>query len=219
MLKLSFIRLPKESESVFFEKAWEQVLPAVREEVAAIRNKRVALRRLVGEVMVERAILEGWGLGRSAYVIARTKGGKPYVEGRRDIFFNVSHSGDYVVCVVSDWEVGVDIERRRKAPLDVARRYFHPGELSSLERLAESERNVRFFDYWSVKESFLKYVGTGLTHPLNSFRVEFLDNDVKIFEEDALLPVNVSACPVDEAYACYVCAGCAGGVEMQKFIW
>ena len=159
MLKLFYTRLPEKFDGGFLERMRERVLPEVRDEVALCRNRSVVSRRLTGEIMVGEAIRQCWGLERSAYSIVRPQGGKPYVEKRKGIFFNVSHSGDYVVCAVSDQDLGVDIERRGKARLGVARRFFHPEELACLERLPEDGRDRRFFDYWSVKEAFLKYVG------------------------------------------------------------
>ena len=220
MLKLFYTRLPEKFDGGFLERMRERVLPEVRDEVALCRNRSVVSRRLTGEIMVGEAIRQCWGLERSAYSIVRPQGGKPYVEKRKGIFFNVSHSGDYVVCAVSDQDLGVDIERRGKARLGVARRFFHPEELACLERLPEDGRDRRFFDYWSVKEAFLKYVGTGVARPLNSFRVEFSHDKIGVFEGDALLPVCVRECPVDGEYACYLCSESGEPVEWQEFaLW
>ena len=48
------------------------------------------------------------------YRIARGEKGKPFIVGVENVFFNISHSGDYVVCSVSDREIGIDIEKRAK---------------------------------------------------------------------------------------------------------
>ena len=219
MLKLICTRLPETFDALFFEAMRERVLPVVRQEVAAYRNRGVALRRLVGEVMAGEAITRYWGVERAAYDIVRPKGGKPYVEGLSGVFFNISHSGNYVVCAVADREVGVDIERRGTVRLAVARRFFHPDELADLERLSGKERDIRFFDYWSAKEAFLKYVGTGLARPLSSFRVEFAEEGISIWEGDALLPARMRACVVDEGYACHLCTESQAAVEVLEFPW
>ena len=56
--------------------------------------------------------------------------------------------------------------------MEVAGRFFHE-EMAKLKTLEEDKQDQSFFNHWSVKESFLKYIGTGLTRPLNSFIVSF----------------------------------------------
>ena len=120
-------------------------------------------------------------------------------------FFNISHSGDYVVCSVSDREIGIDIEKRAKARMEVAGRFFHEEEMAILKTLEGDKQDQLFFNYWSVKESFLKYIGTGLTRPLNSFVVRFAGENISLYEGVNKLPLCVNACPIDSGYACYVC--------------
>ena len=168
-------------------------------------NKEVALRRLLGEALVRFALKKYWNLTSEDYRIDRGEKGKPFIVGVENVFFNISHSGDYVVCAVSDREIGIDIEKRAKARMEVAGRFFHGEEVAQLKMLEEDKQDQLFFNYWSVKESFLKYIGTGLTRPLNSFIVSFSGGDVSLFEGENKLPLYVHACPVDDGYACHVC--------------
>ena len=131
--------------------------------------------------------------------------GKAFIVGVENVFFNISHSGDYVVCSVSDREIGIDIEKRAKARMEVAGRFFHEEEMAILKTLEGDKQDQLFFNYWSVKESFLKYIGTGLTRPLNSFVVRFAGENISLYEGVNKLPLRVNACPIDSGYACYVC--------------
>ena len=140
-----------------------------------------------------------------SYRFARGEKGKPFVADREDVFFNISHSGVYVVCAVSDGEIGVDIEKRSKARMEVAGRFFHVREVRELEVASGVEQDKLFYDFWSVKESFLKYTGTGLTRPLNSFVVRFSDGKISLSEGTRELPLYVYPCLIDTGYACYVC--------------
>lgn len=197
------------------EKMRERVLPEVREEVASCGNRKNLIRRLAGEILLSVAVKQCWGVDRESYRVSRDRG-KPKVEGLTGVYFNISHSGDYVLCVVSDAEVGVDIERRGVARMNVARRFFHPGEVACLEALRVEEQYIRFFDYWSVKESYLKFKGTGLRQPLNTFLVEFAGTSVSLWEHDRLVPVHVQACRLDERYSCYVCSCLNEPVVIQQ---
>lgn len=48
------------------------------------------------------------------YEIAYNSQGKPYFLSNREIFFNISHSSNYVACVIGDRPVGIDIEKPAK---------------------------------------------------------------------------------------------------------
>ncbi len=174
-------------------------------EVLGYGNKEVALRRLLGEALVRFALKKYWNLTSEDYRIDRGEKGKPFIVGVENVFFNISHSGDYVVCAVSDREIGIDIEKRAKARMEVAGRFFHGEEVAQLKMLEEDKQDQLFFNYWSVKESFLIYIGTGLARPLNSFIVSFSGGGVSLFERGKKLPLYVHACPVDDGYACHVC--------------
>ena len=85
------------------------------------------------------------------------------------LFFNVSHAGDYVVGVLSDCEVGCDIEKNANAPLEVAEHYFYHSELAYIK--AAKNKDKAFFTLWTLKESYMKMTGRGMSLPLDSFEV------------------------------------------------
>lgn len=90
------------------------------------------------------------------------KRGKPYF---RDVplFFNLSHSGDYVACVVSEHEVGVDIQKQKAVrEQQISNRFFHEKEKEWLAGLSEKERTTGFFQLWTRKEAYGKMTGEGI---------------------------------------------------------
>lgn len=86
--------------------------------------------------------------------------------------FNLSNTDGLVACVVArDREVGVDVEnveRTGNSP-GVAERFFAPSEVEALHRLPVEAQHRRFFAYWTLKESYIKARGLGLSVPLASF--------------------------------------------------
>lgn len=88
--------------------------------------------------------------------------------------FNVSHSGDVVLCA-SAWHrrVGVDVELVRDMPdaMDLARSQFAPEEIAALGTGSMAERSAAFIRMWTRKEAFLKARGDGLGFALNKFAV------------------------------------------------
>ena len=86
--------------------------------------------------------------------------------------FNVSHTEGLVVCLVSRGrELGVDAEslRRERRWLDIAGRFFAPAEARALRAVSAGRQPLRFLEYWTLKESYVKARGRGLTLPLSGF--------------------------------------------------
>lgn len=93
--------------------------------------------------------------------------GKPYFENI-PLFFNISHSGEYVLCAVSSREVGADIQKIQSADvMKLAKRFFSEPECRALERCESGrERQGLFFGLWSRKEAYGKLTGEGIAAAL-----------------------------------------------------
>jgi len=199
-----YIQIPAQQDSVFQLPLFKQyVSETTHQEVATYKNKRVALRRLIGEASTHYILQQFFQQEKAAYQIARSTTGKPYLEGIAQLFYNLSHSGDWLVLAFSDREVGIDIEKRGKVRLEIAKRFFHPQEW---EFLQNSEQATQFYNLWAIKESFLKYTGQGLRRPLNSFQVQQTRNRYTLHEDARQLPLYIYECHIDEQYACFVCS-------------
>jgi 4'-phosphopantetheinyl transferase len=101
--------------------------------------------------------------------------GRPHLahqpSGAADLRFNLSHTRGLVACgVTAGREVGVDVEHTgRELLYDVPERFFSPREVADLRRCTESEQQSVFFDYWTLKEAYIKARGLGLALPLRHF--------------------------------------------------
>lgn len=111
--------------------------------------------------------------------------GKPAVrpgEARlSDWRFSVSHTGPHVaIAFALGVDVGVDIERldRKVTFLDIAKRYFTPDELASLEAIPAENRSRGFFAGWTRKEAVVKARGHTMAESLGTLTVE-LDLDAR----------------------------------------
>lgn len=85
--------------------------------------------------------------------------------------FNLSHTRGLVVCLVAcEIDCGIDVEvRRRVEDLEgLARRVLSPAERSELAALPDELRPTRFFNYWTLKEAYVKARGKGLSLPLEA---------------------------------------------------
>lgn len=125
--------------------------------------------------------------------------GKPYLTNADDVYFNLSHSGDYAVCVVHDSSVGIDIQKMKEFDAAMIKRFFTDEEKEYIEKSKDMKK--AFFEIWSKKESFIKAVGKGLRIPLNSFSVcgdivEYEDNTYRFKKYTVSKPGYV-------VYVCY----------------
>ena len=91
--------------------------------------------------------------------------------GVPDLRFNLSHTEGLIACAVTiGREVGVDVEHiNRHLTHDVAGRFFAPSEVTDLRRLPADDQQRVFFDYWTLKEAYIKARGFGLALPLGDF--------------------------------------------------
>jgi 4'-phosphopantetheinyl transferase len=129
---------------------------------------------LLARAMVRSVLTEVTGaLPPEGWRFARTPLGRPLIAnpGFDGLTFNLSHTRKLVVCAVAARaELGVDVESlEREAPIDVADRYFSAAEAADVRALPPAQRARRFFEYWTLKEAFVKARGLGLTLPLDGF--------------------------------------------------
>lgn len=166
---------------------------------------------LLGRLMLIKA-LEEYGIS-SAEVnnLEYNKFGKPFLSSKA-IFFNISHSGDFVICAVSKKsEIGIDIEQMTVIDVDDFKLQMTTDEWS---RVVESEnKRNSFFEYWTQKEAVIKAHGHGLTLPLKSFEV--VDNKTIIDGKDFYL----KEVEINKEYKCYISQRIAfGEILIKEFL-
>lgn len=96
----------------------------------------------------------------------------PAMKLARDLRFNLSHTDGLIACAVTlNGDVGVDVENLERGGdlVGIADRYFSGSEVSDLMALPAHQQEDAFFDYWTLKESYIKARGMGLAIPLRDF--------------------------------------------------
>lgn len=94
--------------------------------------------------------------------------------------FNISHTKGLIICAVAlRVDLGVDVEyiKRKASTIKIAEYKFSPTEVAELKSLPEARQRNRFFDYWTLKESYIKAVGGGLSIPLDEFSFTIKDDN------------------------------------------
>jgi 4'-phosphopantetheinyl transferase len=149
----------------------------------------------------------------AAWRFTTTAFGRPLIDPPSRLNFNLSNTHGLVVCAVAwDAELGVDVEHLdRAAPLEVASHSFAPSELAQLVALPRSNQTRRFFDYWTLKESYIKARGLGLNLPLDRFAIDLVPGQAPRLVIDPSLNDDGASwqlaqhCP-SEAHLIAVCA-------------
>ncbi|MEE3239749.1 MAG: 4'-phosphopantetheinyl transferase superfamily protein [Pseudomonadota bacterium] len=145
------------------------------------RNQRFRFAKDRHRDLISRALLrtelgKAVSLPPDAIELERGKHGKPQLAPSmqpmaEQVTFNVSHAGDWVILALSSEPVGIDIEYtpRNNDVMAVADRYFYGAELKELQAFSPSEQRERFFDYWTLKEAYIKARGEGISLGLANF--------------------------------------------------
>jgi 4'-phosphopantetheinyl transferase len=124
-----------------------------------------------------------------------TEYGKPLLEGRFDLRFNVSHTeGLALLAFVHRREIGVDVERIRPEPdaRKLAERFFSVHERDAMQHLRGEALQEAFFRCWSRKEAYIKARGEGLSLPLSQFDVSIEANASRVFLQTRPDPAEAS---------------------------
>ena len=127
--------------------------------------------------------------------------GKPYVSNRDGVFFSVSHTGKYVLCAVSDTEVGADLEEIAEAQtvMPIADRFFTPLERDAIS-LSPSPAEA-FCRLWTLRESYVKMTGKGFDRGLAPLAMVFPSGTPKI-KVDGKIREDVFFTEIRDVYKC-----------------
>ena len=113
--------------------------------------------------LLKRGLAEVYGI-RENPVFGYNEHGKPMIVGHPEIFFNLSHCKEAAICVVSDQPVGVDVESVRSFNESLVRYTMNEAEVEEIE--SAEDQAVAFIRLWTMKESALKLIGTGISNEM-----------------------------------------------------
>ena len=137
--------------------------------------------------------------------------GKPSLAERPELRYNISHADGIAAAIVSEYECGIDCERVRPYRPSVFRRCYSDYERRIVENAPENERDMLFFKLWTLKEAYVKALGTGLSFPLRN--AEFSFNGENIITE--LSGCTFSQHIIDREFVLSVC-DLSNKIEPQK---
>ena len=120
----------------------------------------------MGGRLLEYAVSRLYRIGVPELLRSKGEHGKPYFCVHPEIRFNISHSGNLVMCAVSDFEIGIDVQEKKCMNTDrIAKKIMSPDEYENY--LTSPGREDFFFRAWVMKESYVKWTGDGITRELS----------------------------------------------------
>ena len=162
---------------VYYQKIQEQLKPKAEHE-AAMKLLCHALKENRPEVLS----------GSSLPEIAAGSQGKPYFPAFPGVHFNITHCPGMIACVIDDQPVGVDAESVRPFSERLIRRVLTPSEQMALQSAGSDDRakNTAFIRFWTLKESWVKQTGIGLSAALTaiSFTIDEEKEKVRILSSE-----------------------------------
>jgi 4'-phosphopantetheinyl transferase len=167
-----------------------------QEKIKRYRRWQDAQLSLMGRILLFRGILEIFNKDFQNKEIRYTKYNKPFFNDN-SIHFNISHSGEIVICAITDQsEIGIDIEMISNIEIEDLKSQFTENEWNRI--MNSNNKQEAFFEYWAQKEAVIKSHGDGLIIPLKSFEIS--ENEAVINHEKFFL----QEIKIDDQYKCYL---------------
>lgn len=158
-----------------------QCLPTARKErVLRLKGRESSIKCLQTGLFL-RYCLNMCGIEHTTEDILVAEGGKPYMKNHQ-VFFNISHSDDYVVIMIADHNCGIDLQQRIVYKERLAKKIMHENEYKIISSSPDNDKEDLLTLCWSGKEAYLKYTGSGIRYAMSYVD---LSNLLRSFGQDA----------------------------------
>lgn len=169
MIEIYSFKIDGEIDSRVFAYLMKQLDENKQAAIKRYLRREDSQRALVSEALARLVIMDSLKISNSEIRFGKNEFGKPFLLEHPGFHFNVSHSGEWVVCAVDDEDIGIDVEEICCIDIKIADRFFSRQEVADINSRQEAERLPYFYDIWTLKESYIKAWGKGLSVPLDSF--------------------------------------------------
>lgn len=191
---LSFLDVSEIDDSILLKHYY--IMDETRkDETRALVSDIKKRQKIAADMLCRQMISEKCSLPEESIEFRRNSFGKLFA-ANADVFFSISHSGNIVLCAVSDKEIGADIEKIRNIRFDAAKKFAGASELEYI-----GENLNRFFEIWTLKEAFFKCKGTGLGADIGSVSFSVKNGDVSCSEKG----YNLYIPQITDGFICSVC--------------
>lgn len=174
MVKLYYFDVSVLKDECLFESCFSSLNESDKLKVDKIKHPKEKMLSLGARLLLNYALKQE---NINSYSIIYGEHGKPYLKDN-PVYFNISHSESVVILSVSDSEIGCDIEYIGPNVNNIASKYFTDEENEYID--SSSDKVKAFFEIWTLKESFMKATGFGLSAGISSFSVSVSDDNISV---------------------------------------
>jgi len=138
---------------------------------------------LISHALVRKVLSSYCNVKPDEWAFTNNQHGKPDISPEIKcpaLKFNLSHTDGMSVCVVSlESDCGIDVEntQRKSRTFAVADRMFSPAEVATMRSGNDSEVQRKFFEFWTLREAYVKAIGTGLGGSSKEFYFSVAEQD------------------------------------------
>ncbi len=218
MLILHSYQLVADAEFLEFYKNIKIKLPhSLIEKIESFKFPVDKQRSLIADLMVRQFYAQELRVDWNSIQFEYNDHDKPSLKNTNGHCFNISHSGDQVVVVFSNQEVGVDVEKTKGDRRKIAQRFFTKGEISDMRKAGiKDEQILYFYQLWTLKESYMKAIGRGISMSLSSFALKNQNDKFKLafsaYDEDWCF----HSPKWEDGYYLSICSKIEGKAELKK---
>ncbi len=205
-MEIYAVKTPSKDSPDIYKEVLSQIDQEKQDSFSKFKNFDDVKLRLFSELLTKTILSLALNVSIKEIKCSLNRYGKPYLEFRKDLHFNVSHSGKWVVIAVDNSEIGIDVELIQPIDYSIAKRFFTDAEFHALERKRGQEKLAYFYDLWTLKESFIKAEGKGLSIPLNSFAIIKNEASITLERSNSKAEYYFRQYFIDYKYALSVCA-------------
>ena len=167
------------------------------------RKEDYARQKMISRTLLDYAFVKEYDIRPDFSKLKRGEHGKPYFDGL-NIEYNISNTKGLVCCVLSESEVGIDIEGYRDFNERLIKRVCDESEINQIMRSPNPA--FTFIKFWTLKESYLKYTGEGLWGGTKN-NVFYYENN-KPYKKDGSVFIEQTVLNIDkELYSVSLCSG------------
>lgn len=142
-----------------------------QEKIDRYKFKKSKIESLGATILLDE-VLKEYSLCEKDMQYGKNFYGKPFFKGHENIHFSISHTKGYSLCSFSNISVGADIQIIGKDAVHLVERFYTKDEADYVfSQPDEKSQQKAFYRLWSLKESYIKAVGKGMSIPIESFNV------------------------------------------------